>query len=149
MSICRYLILVIGLGACTSGEKPFVAEPDTGDTAIESSDIAKFPVIEITPNPLIFDSFVTAEKRQETKSFTLTNSGTGPLRILSAEFSTEGTEFQASSGWADLYIVQPSESKEFDVVFRPNEFEQGRATARIESDDPNMPIFELEILERD
>jgi hypothetical protein len=136
------------------GQMAFVCDgncaPAHPDTALRKDPyILRFqgmlaaPVIEVTPLQLDY-GFVAAGS-SKTLAFKISNRGSAPLKIA---------EISAKPGTSGAFVVpnltnieiQPNNSREVGIEFRPSVGSQHQGTVEIKSDDPNRPLVNVALL---
>ena len=118
-------------------------DPDMNVLGITLNGIGEAPNIDVVPaSPAHFGSVNVGFSSSPT-TFRITNLGNIPLVVMA--ITANNPEFVINNNFCSGDPIEPAKSCTLDVVFTPLSFGQSNATLTISTNDPDMPLFSIDL----
>ncbi len=132
--------LLLALG-CGPGERNYYEQ---GDRGVKDLDQGPTPLIFVDPDRIDFGTVGLDDDGQHASLVTVYNLGEADLHIQNLEIEDADLPFVVTH--IRSVLVFPEESTSFEVIFEPEQVGAWQGLLWLESDDPALPVVEIELL---
>src|SRR5687767_11983877 len=126
--IASYFVLLLALNAC-----------DCGGEGLHSVR----PIIEATPNPLVFDSVIRGVRAERT--LTIRNAGDAELRVTAINVAAGADAGYSVAALTEDLRIMPSQTREVVVALLAASADSSTGELSILSNDPDRPDHRVQL----